>query len=254
MTRRIAQSLTRLTAALCLLAAGASPVFAAGGGDVDQAQTDLGNVAAVQRGAKLFANYCQGCHSAQYMRYSRLSEDLGLTPEQVEENLIFTDAKIGEVMQASMDGADQQLWIGAKAPDLSLVSRSRGVDWLYTYLRQFYIDPSRPVGWNNKLFANVSMPNVFWELQGVQKAVYETHEDENGKPYEVLTGLESISEGTLSEEAFDQTILDLVTYLEYLGEPAKLKRESIGIWVLLYLALFTFLAYLLKAEFWRDIK
>ncbi len=228
--------------------------LAAGGGAVDQAQTDMGNVAAIQRGAKLFVNYCQGCHSAQYMRYSRLAEDLELSEEQVEENLILSDAKIGDVMLSAMDTADQQLWLGAKAPDLSLVSRSRGVDWLYTYLRQFYVDPSRPVGWNNKLFPNVSMPNVFWELQGVQRPVYETHEDDNGRPVTTLVGLEPVTEGKLSAEQYDQTILDLVTYLEYLGEPAKLKRESLGIWVLLYLALFTFLAYLLKVEFWRDIK
>ncbi|MFK7956097.1 MAG: cytochrome c1 [Lysobacterales bacterium] len=228
--------------------------LAAGGGAVDQAQTDMGNVAAIQRGAKLFVNYCQGCHSAQYMRYSRLAEDLDMTPGQVEENLIFNDAKIGEVMLSAMGSADQQVWLGAKAPDLSLVSRSRGVDWLYTYLRQFYVDPSRPVGWNNKLFANVSMPNVFWELQGVQKPVYETHTDENGNEIQVLTGLEPVSAGTQTPAEFDQTILDLVTYLEYLGEPAKMKRESLGVWVLLYLALFTFLAYLLKAEFWRDVK
>lgn len=227
---------------------------AAGGGDVDQAQTDLGNIAAIQRGAKLFVNYCQGCHSAEYMRYSRIQEDLGLTEEQVEDNLIFGDAKVGDVMTVAMETDDQVLWLGAKAPDLSLVARSRGVDWLYTYLRQFYVDDSRPTGWNNKLFPNVSMPNIFWEQQGIQNAVYETQEDENGNPVEVLTGLEPVTAGTLSTEEFDQTMRDLVTFLEYLGEPAKLKREGIGIWVLLYLALFTFLAYLLKQEFWRDVK
>lgn len=234
--------------------AGSQSALAAGGGDLEQAQTDMGNIAAIQRGARFFVNYCQGCHSAQYMRYSRLQEDLGLTEAQVEQNLIFSDAKVGETMFTAMAADDQQAWFGAAAPDLSLTSRSRGADWLYTYLKSFYIDESRPLGWNNKLFANVSMPHVLWELQGIQEPVYETQLDERGDEVEVLVGLKKVSEGTMSEAEYAQTILDLVTFLEYMGEPAKLKRESLGVWVILYLALFTFLAYLLKAEFWRDIK
>ncbi|MEM7707690.1 MAG: cytochrome c1 [Pseudomonadota bacterium] len=253
MIRTFVNGRVLLCSALLALAA-ASAVMAAGNAELDHAQTDIGNVASLQRGAKLFVNYCQGCHGSQYMRYSRLGEDLDLTEEQIEENLIFSDAKVGDVMLSAMDPVDQEVWLGAKAPDLSVVSRSRGVDWLYTYLRQFYIDPSRPIGWNNKAYPNANMPNVFWEMQGVRKAVYETHENDEGVEETKLVGFEQVTEGTMTEEEFDQTMLDLVSYLEYLGEPAKLQRESLGIWVLLYLALFTFVAYLLKKEFWKDVK
>ncbi|MEM6573805.1 MAG: cytochrome c1 [Pseudomonadota bacterium] len=253
MIRTVVKGRVLLCSALLALVA-ASAAMAAGKAELDHAQTDIGNVAALQRGAKLFVNYCQGCHGSQYMRYSRLGEDLGLTEEQIEENLIFGDAKVGDVILSAMDSVDQEVWLGAKAPDLSVVARSRGVDWLYTYLRQFYIDPSRPIGWNNKAYPNANMPNVFWEMQGVRKAVYETHENEDGESETKLVGFEQVTEGTMTEEEFDQTMLDLVSYLEYLGEPAKLQRESLGIWVLLYLALFTFVAYLLKKEFWKDVK
>ena len=246
--------LTAFVVATAAIGLAGSPARAASGGDLEQAQTDMGNIAAIQRGARLFVNYCQGCHSAQYMRYSRLAEDLGLTEAQVENNLIFSDAKIGTTMQPARDADDQIAWFGAAAPDLSLISRSRGADWLYTYLKSFYVDPSRPLGWNNKLFPNVSMPHVLWEMQGIQTPVFETHTDERGDAVEVLVGLHQETDGTQTEAQYAQTILDLVTFLEYMGEPAKLKRETIGVWVILYLALFTFLAYLLKAEFWRDVK
>ncbi|MDJ0657610.1 MAG: cytochrome c1 [Xanthomonadales bacterium] len=248
--KRIAPRST-LTAVLLLISGTA---LAAGAKvPLDQAQTDLGNMASIQRGAALYVNYCQGCHSAEYMLYSRLAEDLELTEEQVERNLILTGAKIGEPMVSTMDPADATVWFGAPAPDLSVIARSRGVDWLYTYLRSFYVDPNRPIGWNNTVLANASMPHVLWQLQGIQEPVFETQTDETGVSKEVLVDLKLATPGAQTEAEYDRTIRDLVTYLEYQSEPAKLKRESMGVWVLLYLALFTFLAYLLKLEFWRDV-
>lgn len=221
---------------------------------LDQAQTDVANVQMLQRGARMYVNYCGSCHSAQYLRYRRIMEDLELTEAQVNEHLIFSNAKIGETMTIAMRAEDQREWFGAPAPDLSLISRSRGSDWLYTYLKSFYLDPDRPLGWNNTVFPQVSMPNPLWELQGIQEPVYETKVDERGDAREVVAGLRLTRPGSQSAAEFDDAVRDLVTFLEYMGEPAKMKRESVGIWVLLYLVLFTFLAYLLKLEYWRDVR
>lgn len=220
---------------------------------LDQAQTDVRNIQMLQRGARTYVNYCGGCHSAQYLRYRRIKEDLELTEAQVQQNFIFSSAKIGEAMRIAMSADDQRDWFGAPAPDLSLISRSRGTDWLYTYLRSFYVDPNRPLGWNNNIFAQVSMPNPLWELQGIQEPIHETVVDERGESRQIVTGLKLTQPGSQSPAEFDDTIRDLVTFLEYMGEPAKMKRESVGIWVLVYLVLFTFLAYLLKLEYWRDV-
>lgn len=206
--------------------------------------TDLG---ALQRGAKLFVNYCFGCHSADYMRYNRLSEDLALTEDMVVENLVFSDAKIGETMSIAMSPEQGEAWFGKAPPDLSLVGRSRGADWLYGYMRSFYQDDSGT--WNNTVLANASMPHVWWQLQGIQKAVFK----DDGHGNQVFDKFELVSPGSLSPEEYDNTVRDLVTFLDYMGEPAKLKRKSIGIWVILFLSVFAFLAYLLKAEYWRDV-
>lgn len=232
-------------------------IAASGGGDgaveFERAFTNLDDQSSLQRGAKYFVNYCLGCHSAQYMRYTRLHEDLGLTERQVEENLMFSAEKIFQPMTIAMRSADQEVWFGTGIPDLSLVARSRGVDWIYNYLKSFYLDPSRPMGWNNAVFDNASMPNPLWELQGLQVPVYETHINEAGIEEQKLVGIELAKEGRLSEEEFDQVVRDITTFLEYTGEPAKMKRESMGIWVLLFLAIFTFFAWLLKREYWRDV-
>lgn len=219
----------------------------------DTAYTDVDNLPMVQRGARMFVNYCLGCHSAEYMRYNRLAEDLGIDPAVVERDLVFTDAKIGEPMTIAMTEDQATAYFGAPAPDLSVIARSRGVDWLYTYLRSFYVDSSRPLGWNNALFPNVSMPHVLWELQGTQTPVYETMVDEAGREHTKLVALELTTPGSLSEQEYDDTVRDLVAYLEYMGEPGILDRKKYGVWVLLYLALFTFLAWLLKREFWQDV-
>jgi len=221
------------------------------GGGLLQAGNDLGDRASLQRGAKLFMNYCSGCHSLKYLRYSRMASDLGLSEEEVMNHLNFTGAKIGDHIEAAMprDGATQ--WFGKAPPDLSLIARVRGADWLYTYQKSFYPDQSRPLGWNNKLFPNVSMPNPLWELQGIQQPEYgEAEAPGMDKP---VVGLKLATPGKLTPAEFDQAARDITNFLEYAGEPAALKRQSMGVWVVLFLAFLTFLAYLLKKEYWKDV-
>lgn len=231
-----------------LLAAGISTGLAAAGGEahLEHSQVNVRDLAAVQSGAKWYVNYCMSCHSAKYMRYNRLSEDLNLTEEQVMENLVFSNAKIGDTMSIAMRPADATQWLGKAPPDLSLIARSRGNDWLFTYLKSFYQDESG--GWNNLVLPNASMPHVMWQLQGIQKPVYTTHGD-----LQVVDHLVLASEGLQTPEEFETTVRELVTFLDYVSEPAELKRKSIGIWVMLFLTVFAFVAYLLKAEYWRDV-
>lgn len=225
--------------------------FAAGGGATLQAGNDLSDRASLQRGAQLYMNYCAGCHSLKYMRYSRMAEDLGLTEDEVMKNLNFTGAKFGEQVQVSMPAAGGEKWFGKMPPDLSVIARVRGSDWIYTYLKSFYLDESRPLGWNNKLFPNASMPNPLWELQGLQHAEFGPVDPATGERH--VEGLKVAQAGRQSAQEFDQTARDITNFLEYVGEPAALKRQSIGVWVILFLAALTFLAYLLKQEYWKDV-
>ena len=225
--------------------------FAAGGGATLQAGNDLSDRASLQRGAQLYMNYCAGCHSLKYMRYSRMAEDLGLTEDEVMKNLNFTGAKFGEQVQVSMPAAGGEKWFGKMPPDLSVISRVRGSDWIYTYLKSFYLDESRPLGWNNKLFPNASMPNPLWELQGLQHAEFGPVDPATGERH--VEGLKVAQAGRQSAQEFDQTARDITNFLEYVGEPAALKRQSIGVWVILFLSALTFLAYLLKQEYWKDV-
>ncbi|MBJ6982608.1 MULTISPECIES: cytochrome c1 [unclassified Luteimonas] len=225
--------------------------LAASGGPVQQAGTDLGDQGSLQRGAKLYMNYCSACHSLKYMRYSRMAEDLGLTEEEVMENLNFTGAKFGEQILTAMPAAQAGGWFGTAPPDLSVISRVRGSDWIYSYLKSFYIDESRPLGWNNTVFPNASMPNVLWELQGIQRPIHGDRDAATGEP--TIASLEVSTPGSQDGVAFNQTVRDITAFLEYAGEPAALKRQSIGVWVMLFLALLTFLAWLLKKEYWRDV-
>lgn len=256
----------RLLVAL-LLFAGMADVRAASGSLVpnDPAQTDLGDVASLQRGAKLFVNYCSGCHSMKLMRTSRIAEDLGLTQEQVEKNLLFTGAKFGEPLMATMPVVDSAQWFGVAPPDLSLSGKSRGSDWIYNYLRGFHLDPTTRIGWNNTVFPNASMPNVLWELQGTQTAVFEPmapgHDGEPGHCKSGQTAVdgrcfvrfEAATDGAQSADAFDASVRDITAFMEYAAEPAALKRTRMGVWVLFFLAIFTFVAWLLKSEYWRDV-
>ena len=219
-------------------------------GELPHAGTDLGDTASLQRGAKLFMNYCSGCHSLQYLRYSRMAEDLGLTEEQVQANLNFTGAMAGEQVHVAMTPAEGEQFFGKMPPDLSVIARVRGSDWISAYLHSFYLDETRPVGWNNTVFPNASMPNVLWEMQGLQHAEYGAAEAGGERPVEKLVLAQP---GTQTPAQFDQTVRDITAFLEYAGEPAALKRQEIGVWVVLFLAFLTFLAWLLKKEYWRDV-
>lgn len=229
-------------------------VSAAGGGNhhLDKAEIDLSDKASLQSGAQLFMNYCFGCHSTQYQRYNRVARDLGISDDQMAKNLVFTDAKVGELMQNSMQERDGARWFGAAPPDLTLVARVRGSDWLYTYLRTFYADPSRPFGVNNLLFPSVGMPHVLEELQGIPTKVTET-QMLDGEEQQVTVGIETDGSGELSEEEYDVAVRDLVNFLTYSAEPIALERESIGKWVLGFIVILFVLTYLLKKEFWRDV-
>jgi len=220
------------------------------GNGLQAAQTRVGNIASVQSGAKLFFNYCSGCHSLKYVSYSQLADDLHLSRDDVLKNFAFTGAKIGDQVLANMPAENAKTWFGNTPPDLSLEARAKGPDWIYTYLKSFYLDPTRPTGWNNTVFPSVSMPNVLWELQGSQRAVMS--QAKAGEEARVEK-LEQATPGKLSAEQFDAAASDLTAFLDYAGEPAKVKRESMGVWVVLFLAFFTFLAYLLKHEYWKDV-
>lgn len=224
-----------------------------------EAQTTPTNVDTLRSGARLYFNYCAACHSLQYMRYSRLAQDLKLTEDQVLQNFGFDGAKSADFVKNNMPpggrnhpvGATE--WFGQVPPDLSLTARARGIDWIYNYLMTFYPDPSRPVGWNNLTFPNASMPNPLWELQGVQNKV--AHDP--AKPGEHAScspsDLKLASTGSMDPLQYDKAINDLTSFLQYVGEPAIIARESIGVWVILYLCLLTFLLWLLKHEYWKDV-
>jgi ubiquinol-cytochrome c reductase cytochrome c1 subunit len=216
-----------------------------------QAGTDLEDKASLQRGAQSFMNYCSGCHSLKYMRYSRIAEDLGLSEDQVMNNLNFTGAKFGEQIVSPMPAVHAEKWFGKAPPDLSVIARVRGSDWIFTYLKSFYIDESRPLGWNNKLFPNASMPNPLWEMQGLQRAVYGKKDEKTGEA--AVERLEIARAGTQNAEEFDRTARDISAFLEYVGEPGAMKRQQTGVWVVLFLTFFTLMAWLLKKEYWRDV-
>jgi ubiquinol-cytochrome c reductase cytochrome c1 subunit len=243
MTKRLSLFAFVLAAALPLAA------FASEGPETLEAGTHLNDQASLQRGAVLFMNYCSGCHSLKYMRYSRLGEDLGLTEDEVAKNFIFTGAKPGEHINVAMNPADAAAWLGKAPPDLSLEGRARGPDWIYTYLKSFYVDEGRPLGWNNTLFPGASMPNVLWQLQGLQHPVMGKGAD--GRPS--VEKLVLAEKGSLDPEQYDQAARDISAFLQYVAEPAALQRESWGLWVVLFLLVFSFLAYLLKHEYWRDV-
>lgn len=220
------------------------------------------DVAALQNGAKLFANYCLNCHAAAFVRYNRL-RDIGLTEEQIKKNLMFAGDKVGETMQVALHPKDAKEWFGGVPPDLTLIARSRsaagkgtGADYLYTYLRSYYRDDTKATGWNNLAFPSVGMPHVLWELQGQQRAVYADQKDPHdpNKTVQVFKGFEPVTKGTLSPTEYNLAVADLVAYLQWMGEPNQGERVRIGVWVLLFLAGFTVIAWRLNAAFWKDVK
>jgi ubiquinol-cytochrome c reductase cytochrome c1 subunit len=230
------------------------PALAAGGAaTLAKANNDVANIASLQRGARNFVNYCLGCHSAKYVRYNQLARDLGMTEDQVIANLMFGAAKPTETMDVAMRSADALRWFGQAPPDLSLIARSKGVDYVYSYLRSFYLDPSRPNGVNNLILPNASMPHVLWALQGLQTAVF-TQEEHDGLKHVVFSKFETASPGTLTPEQYDEFVRDTVNFLDYIAEPMKLKRQNLGMLVITFLLVFGLFAYLLKLEIWKDVK
>ncbi|MFN7608166.1 MAG: cytochrome c1 [Ralstonia sp.] len=232
----------------------AAPVMANEGGvPLDPAPNQSSDTSALQRGAKLFVNYCLNCHGASAMRYNRL-RDIGLTEEQIKQNLLFTSDKVGDTMHIAMDREDAKKWFGAVPPDLSVIARARGSDWLYTYLRTFYRDDTRPTGWNNLVFDKVGMPHVRWELQRQQVPKYAEVKSEHGEAEKKLVGLEISVPGKMNKVEFDQAVADLVSYLDWMAEPAGNLRKRLGVWVLLFIGVFFVLAWRLNAAYWKDIK
>ena len=229
--------------------------FAAGGHGpaLEPANIDLSNKTSLQRGARLFVNYCVSCHSASFMRYNRIAEDLGLSEEAVQTNLMFTTDKIGDKMEIAMQPDDAENWFGARPPDLSVIARSRGEDWLYNFLLGFYVDEQKPTGVNNRIFKDTAMPHVLWELQGLKRPVYHTEEDGHGGQIETVSGYETVVPGRLDAKEYRKAVRDLVGFLTYVGEPAKLVRYRIGFWVIVFLLGFLCAAYLMKREFWKDV-
>ncbi len=227
---------------------------------LDHAPDRANNMAALQNGAKLFVNYCLNCHSATSMRYSRL-KDLGLTDDQIRANLLLASDKVGDLMTTHLAAKDAKAWFGAVPPDLSVIARSRaseagsGPDWLYTYLRSYYKDDSRPTGWNNMVFPNVGMPHVLWELQGVRSADFEEVEDEHDHQKTMeFKKFTTITPGKLSSLEYDNQVADLVAYLNWMGEPAQSTRKRLGVWVLMWLTLLSFVAWRLNASYWKEVK
>jgi len=231
-----------------------------GGHPLDRApaRTDMSSL---QNGAKLFVNYCLNCHSAASMRYNRL-RDLGLTEDQIKANLLFSQDKVGGMMTTALRPEDAKAWFGVVPPDLSVIARAKassagtGGDYLYTYLRTFYKDDTRPTGWNNLVVPNVAMPHVMWQLQGVRtvKMVEEKDPHDHTKTVHKFDGFEQVTPGKLNATEFDTATADLVAYLEWMAEPAQGLRKRLGVWVLLFMTVFALLAWRLSASYWKEVK
>ena len=246
-----------------LLVAGSACAAAAAGGGAGadwmswRADDDVSNTASLQRGARNFMAYCFGCHSLKYERYSRLASDLSISPEALEQYLLPPGDKPADYILTVMPDADAVAWFGKTAPDLSLIARARGTDYLYQFLKTFYIDPTRPTGGNNLRLNATAMPEVLSELEGLKRAVFKDEQKPgaNGQPMseQVFDHFESVAPGRLSAAEYDEFVHDTVNFLDYVGEPTQLERRALGVWVVLFLLVFTWLAWLLKQEYWKDV-
>ncbi|WP_233871187.1 cytochrome c1 [Paraburkholderia adhaesiva] len=255
---KLLSTLARRAAALATLALAFSvtgaPAWAEENIPLDHAPERANDLASLQHGAQLFVNYCLNCHSANLMRYSRL-EGLGISQKQIETNLMFASDKVGSTMTVAIRPDDAKSWFGATPPDLSVEARSRGRDWLYTYLRSFYTDDTRPTGWNNLVYENVSMPHPLWQLQGTRKAKFEDTVDKaSGEKIHRFAGYQQVTPGKISPADYDADVADLVAYLGWMSEPEQTTRKRLGVWVLLFLGGMTFIAWRLNAAYWKDVK
>lgn len=232
---------------------------------LDKVYINLNDKASLQRGARLFNNFCLSCHSAKYMRYNRVAKDLDIPEDVMKKNLIFGDHKAGDLMKTTMPAADAKQWFGVTPPDLTLAARVRDPNWIYTYLRSFYLDEKSPSGWNNSLFENVAMPHILYELQGSQSARFKTLTDtitvtnkdgstsQKDITHEEFDHFELEVKGTMNPKEYDEAVRDITNFMVYLAEPIKLERYRLGVYVLLFLVLFFLVSLLLKKEYWRDI-
>src|SRR5579871_100625 len=233
---------------LCLPAA----VRAEGEGNLRHAENEVRNRASLQRGARNFMNYCSGCHSAQFVRFNRIGTDLGITDQELKDSLMFTAERPFETIKSSLAPADGRKWFGNAPPDLTLFRSSRGVDYLYTFLTGFYVDPSRPTGVNNEALPGTAMPDVLADLQGLQAAEFKPRKADDAAPPEIER-LKLIAPGTMTPEKFEEFVRDTVNFLDYIGEPVQVQRRDLGVWVILFLLVFTGFAFLLKREYFKDI-
>jgi ubiquinol-cytochrome c reductase cytochrome c1 subunit len=229
--------------------------FASGGGvELEKSGIDPGNINSLQRGARNFMNYCSGCHSAKYVRFNTIGKYLGLSDEQLADNLMFNAEKTFETINVSMRSNDAKRWFGTAPPDMSLMARSKGADYIFNFLQGFYVDPESPTGVDNRVLTGTSMPHVLWELQGFQKAVYSTHEDEDGAMVEHFDGFEPVTSGSLSDDEFDDFVRDTTNFLAYIAEPIRSDRRKLGVWVMMFLIFFLIISSMLKKQIWKDIK
>jgi len=241
-------------AAALALGMSMGPVVAEENFPLDRAPDNAENLASLQHGAQLFVNYCLNCHSANLMRYSAL-EQIGISQKAIEANLLFSTDKVGNTMTVAMRPDDAKAWFGAAPPDLSVEARARSRDWLYTYLRSFYRDDTRPTGWNNLVFENVGMPHVLWQLQGERTVQFqEVTDPETGEKSRQFVAYQVVKPGTMSAVDYDAAVADLVAYLSWMSEPTQQTRQQLGVWVLLFLGVLTFFAWRLNAAYWKDIK
>jgi ubiquinol-cytochrome c reductase cytochrome c1 subunit len=230
-------------------------VFASSGNvEMAAAHIDPDNVNSLQRGAANFMNYCSGCHSARYVRYKTIGKDLDLSEEMLVNNLMFNADKTFETIQASMPAADAARWYGKAPPDLSLMARAKGADYIYNFLKGFYVDKESPTGVDNLVFAGTGMPHVLWELQGYQAAHFVHHDHEDGSVTTSFEGFEQLTAGKLDSEDYDEFVRDTVNFLAYIAEPVRGFRMVLGKWVIIYLIFFLLIARMLKKQIWKDVK
>jgi len=250
------RALGRLVVLAAILAT--AQAHAASGAKLDKADIDPGNIASLQRGAANFMNYCSGCHSARYVRFNTIGKYLGLSEEDLVDNLMFNAEKTFETIQASMPASDAARWYGKAPPDMSLMARAKGADYIYNFLKGFYLDPDSPTGVDNTVLAGTSMPHVLWELQGYQKALFSEHVETNSDGSTTTTHefekFELVSTGTLDVEKYESFVRDTVNFLAYIAEPIRAERRKLGTWVLIYLVVFLIIARMLKKQIWKDVK
>jgi ubiquinol-cytochrome c reductase cytochrome c1 subunit len=244
--------LVLIAVAFCASGLAAGVAVAEEGEGLPHSGADIDNIESLQRGARNFMNYCSGCHSLKYVRYNRMATDLEIPEKELAANLMFRSGKVFDTIGTSMP-ADAEGWFGKQPPDLSLMARARGVDYIYAFLKDFYVDKTRPWGTNNLILPATAMPDVLASLQGLQKPVFKNEPDEHGSANMVLVGVEPMTAGELKPEEYDQFVRDTANFLDYAGEPIKAKRQSMGIFVMLFLLVFFAFAYMLKKEYWKDV-